>query len=135
MRMLGIDYGSVRVGVALGDTITNLASPWTVISGTDRLELLRKLHDLIANEHIEAVVVGIPKPLHDREHENDQVKEVKLFIEDMKAQGVVVHEEDEAMSSQLAARQVQAAGEKGKRDDLAATVILQSWLDRHAVSS
>ncbi|MEO5927109.1 MAG: Holliday junction resolvase RuvX [Patescibacteria group bacterium] len=130
MRVLGIDYGSARVGVALGDTETHIASPWAVISGSDRLELLRKIHEIATNEHAEAIVVGIPKPLKNREEENDQVKEIRSFIADLAAQGLTIHEEDETLSSSLAAQQVRAAGEKGKRDDLAAANILQTWLDR-----
>lgn len=130
MRVLGIDYGAKRVGVALGDTESRIASPWAVISDVDRLELLRKIHEFATNEHAEAIVVGVPKPMRDREQENDQVKEIRGFIADLAAQGIPVHEEDETLSSGLAARQVQAAGEKGKRDDLAAANILQSWLDR-----
>lgn len=135
MRVLGVDYGSARVGIALGDTITRIASPWTVLSGMDRLALLQKIHDLVVTEQIEAIVVGVPKPLKDREQTNEQIKEISQFIEDIKSQGLTVYEEDEVMSSRLAAQQVRAAGEKGKRDDLAAANILQSWLDRHAVSS
>jgi putative Holliday junction resolvase len=135
MRVLGIDYGAARVGVALGDTVTRLASPWTVMLNKDRADLLRRLQDLVEQEKIEAMVVGIPRPLRNRDEKNDQVRDIESFIADLRALGIVIHEEDETMSSGLAARQVQAAGEKGKRDDLAAANILQSWLDRHALSS
>jgi putative Holliday junction resolvase len=135
MRVLGIDYGSKRVGIALGDTEARIASPWSVISGEDRLGVLKKIHEFIANEHVEALVVGIPKPFQGRDVENDQVKEIRLFIEDLQAQGLTVHEEDETLSSRLAATQMRESGEKGKRDDVAAAAILQSWLDRNAVSS
>jgi putative Holliday junction resolvase len=99
MRVLGIDYGSKRVGVALGDTETRIASPWAVISDVDRLELLRKIHEFATNERAEAIVVGVPKPMRNREQENDQVKEIRGFIADLAAQGIVVHEEDETLSS------------------------------------
>lgn len=130
MRVLGIDYGSKRVGVALGDTETKIASPWTVFTGDSRLDVLRKIHELAGREHIDTIVVGVPHPLGDRGLENEQVKETKLFIKDLEAQGVPVVEEDEALSSRLAASQMQDRGEKGKRDDLAAANILQTWLDR-----
>lgn len=135
MRVLGIDYGSARVGVALGDTVTRLASPWTVLLNKDRADLLRQIQELVEREKIEAMVVGIPRPLRDRDAKNEQVRDIESFIADLRALGVLIHEEDETMSSGLAARQVSAAGEKGKRDDLAAANILQTWLDRHAVSS
>lgn len=130
MRVLGIDYGARRVGIALGDTESRIASPWTVIETDSRLDLMRRLHEIVALEKIETVVVGVPRPLGDRSRETDQAKEIRSFIEDLKAQGVPVVESDETLSSKLAAAQMRERGQSGKRDDLAAAAILQSWLDR-----
>jgi len=71
----------------------------------------------------------VPQPLRDRTRETDQAKEIRSFIEDLKAQGVPIVEADESLSSKLAASQMRERGESGKRDDLAAAAILQSWLD------
>ncbi len=130
MRLFGIDFGDARVGVALGDTESRIASPWAVISEPDRLALLARLHDMAQRDLVEGFVVGIPRPLKDSSQQNKQVLHVKKFVEDLKRLSLPVYEEDEAMSSQLAARQSREQGEKGKRDDLAAAVILQSWFDR-----
>lgn len=136
MRVLGIDYGASRVGLALGDTESKIATPWNVVPNEGALALIEKLHDVIAQEQVKAVVIGIPRPLRHPKTENEQVREVRKFIGGLAGLGVEVHEEDEAMSSGLAARQAQEMGEKGKRDDLAAAAILQTWLDRgDAVSS
>jgi putative Holliday junction resolvase len=129
MRVLGIDYGSKRVGVALGDTDTRIASPWTVIETDSRLDLMRRLHEIVELEKIGTIVVGVPRPLGDRTRETDQAKAIRSFIEDLKAQGIPVVESDESLSSKLAATQMRDRGESGKRDDLAAMAILQSWLD------
>ena len=130
MRVLGIDYGSVRVGLSLGDTETRLASPWTVVPHEGALALCARIHDIILREQVGAIVVGVPRPLRDPTYENEQVREVRKFIKNLAGLGIPIHEEDEVMSSGLAARQAQEMGEKGKRDDLAAAVILQSWPDR-----
>lgn len=130
MRILGIDYGAKRVGLALGDTESRLASPWGVIEWDDKLTLIAKLHDICVRDLVEAVVVGVPRPLGDQASASAQTREVENFIRDLKALSLPIHEEGEALSSQLAARQVREAGEKGKRDDLAAAAILQTWLDR-----
>lgn len=136
MRILGIDYGAKRVGLALGDTESKIATPWSVVPNEGALALLAKLQAVITEEQVKGVVIGIPRPLRSPNMENDQVREVRKFIEGLSGLGVDVHEEDETMSSGLAARQMQEMGEKGKRDDLAAAVILQTWLDRrNAVSS
>ena len=130
MRVLGIDYGEKRVGVALGDTDSKIASPWGTIPNEGSLALLAKLHEIVARDLVEAIVVGIPKPLRNRNRENAQVREVRKFLEGLKGLGVAVHEEDETMTSKLAASQALEMGERDKRDDLAAANILQSWLDR-----
>ncbi len=141
MRVLGIDFGTVRVGLALGDTESRIASPWGVITESDRLALLARIHDVMQRDFVEAVVIGIPRPLKDSSKVNAQVKMTKIFVEDIKRFGLPVFEEDEAMSSKLAAQQVEhaqpkergrkrGAGALEKRDDLAAANILQTWLDR-----
>ena len=135
MRVLGIDYGSKRIGIALGDTETRIATPWEVLLNDGRLNILKAIHEITVRESVDKVVVGIPHPLKDQAHENDQVKEVRLFIKDLEAQGAVVEEADETLSSKLAAGQMVERGEKGKRDDLAAAAILQGWLDGHAIHS
>jgi putative Holliday junction resolvase len=141
MRILGIDYGDARVGLALGDTDSRIASPWGVITESDQLTVLSKIHDIIQRDFVDEIVVGIPRPLKDSKHENAQVKHVRNFIEALKKLGKVVHEENESLSSKLAARQLESskpvergrkrgAGALEKRDDLAAAAILQTWLDR-----
>lgn len=130
MRILCLDYGSRRVGVALGDTETRMASPWDIWDGSDEDALVRRVRETLAREQIEKVVVGIPRPLGDRSRETDQAKEIRIFIARLRQEGIPVEEEDETLSSALAARQTREAGQRGKRDDLAAAVILQSYLDR-----
>lgn len=132
MRVLGLDYGAKRVGAALGDTASRIASPWTVIESDSRLDLMRRIHEIVESEKIETIVVGVPRPLGDRKRETDQAKEIRAFIADLKAQGVAVEEADESLSTKLAATQMRERGETGKRDDLAAAAILQSWLDGQA---
>ena len=129
MRVLGIDYGEKNVGIALGDTESKIATPWGVLPNEGSLPLLSRLHDIVARDLVEAIVVGIPRPLRDSRLENDQVREVRKFMAGLEGLGVKIHEEDEALTSKIAARQAQEMGEKEKRDDLAAAAILQSWLD------
>jgi RNase H-fold protein (predicted Holliday junction resolvase) len=103
--------------------------------------VLSRIHDIIQRDFVDEIVVGIPRPLKDSTHENAQVKHTRIFIEALKKLGKMVHEENESMSSKLAARQLElskpiergrkrGAGALEKRDDLAAAAILQTWLDR-----
>jgi putative Holliday junction resolvase len=135
MRVLGIDYGSRRTGIALGDTEAKIASPWRVIEAEETADVIQEIQTIIREERIGQMIVGVPRPLRDRDQENDQVVKVKNFITELRKLALPVHEEDEVLSSGLAGQQMLERGQKGKRDDLAAAVILQSWLDRHAVSS
>lgn len=137
MRVLGIDYGAARIGIALGDTDSRIASPWCVLERREKsLEgVLEKLKEVITVEKIELLVIGVPRRLHDQTEESAQVKEVQAFIQALQALALPIIEENETWSTQLAARQLRERGERGKRDDLAAAVILQSYLDRYALSA
>ncbi|MCC7522920.1 Holliday junction resolvase RuvX [Candidatus Uhrbacteria bacterium] len=130
MRLIGLDYGSARIGVALGDTETRVASPWNVIINDSIEDTVERLQDLVKREKVEAIVVGIPRPLADQSRETNQAKEIRVFIEDLKKAGFMVFEENETLTSKIAADQVKEMGQKGKRDDLAAAAILQGYLDR-----
>lgn len=140
MRVLGIDYGSKRVGVALGDTETRVASPWEVLPNGGLDALASRIADIAEREDVERIVVGIPRPLKDASLENDQVREIRGCILALKEAGLDVVEWDETLTSKIAARQEQearaltAAGRpksKGeKRDDLAATAMLEGWLEQ-----
>ncbi len=130
MRVLGIDYGEKNIGLALGDTDSKVASPWGMILNESTLSVLSKIHDLVVRDMIGAIVVGIPKPWRDSGLENKQVRKIRDFILGLRGLGLQIFEEDETMSSQLASRQAAELGQKEKRDDLEAAVILQTWLDR-----
>lgn len=134
MRVLGIDYGSRRVGVALGDTDANIASPLAILEAFPRERLFEKIRHLIQSEKIQKMIVGVPHSFQQRETENQQMKEIREFIHELAGIGVEIIEEDEVLSSRLAATQMVQRGQKGKRDDLAAATILQSWLDRFGVA-
>ena len=135
MRILGIDYGSARVGVALGDTETKIASPWRVIANEDVEETIDRLGEIAKQERVEQFVVGIPRPMADQMRVTDQAIEIRAFIEQLKRLGLPIEEENETLSSAMAEKQMHEMGEKKKRDDLAAMIILQSYLDRYVVPS
>ena len=130
MRALGLDYGSKRIGVALGDTASQVASPWCVLPHTSRGAALDRLAAIIQQEAIDVLVVGIPFSLGQRQKENGQMEEIRSFIVLLRERGWRVEEMDETLSSKMAAVFMKDRGERGKRDDLAAAVILQSWLDK-----
>lgn len=129
MRILGVDYGEARVGVALGDSETRVASPWRIIANESDDDVVARLVDLARVEQAELFVVGIPRPLGDQMRETDQAKRIREFIEVLAKSGIKTVESDETLTSKIAADQVKELGAKGKRDDLAAAAILQHYLD------
>lgn len=129
MRVLGIDYGSARVGVAIGDTDSCIASPWSVLQNKDGDRLISDIKALIQAESIEKVIVGVPHVLHDTSVETKQARSILDVVERWKGAGIEVETIDESLTSRIAARQMIERGERGKRDDLAAAAILQGWLD------
>lgn len=134
MRILGIDYGSARVGLALGDTDARIASAWEVLSNRDEASLLADIKRVMEREGAEKAVVGIPRPLSDASAANDQVREILAFVESLRASGMDVETFDESLTSKIASQQAHESGRKGSQDDLAAAAMLQGWLDRQSRS-
>ncbi len=131
MRFLGLDYGSARIGLAIGDTETRIASPWGTIRFFDREHVANEIEAVIRAERVDALVLGLPRPLHDQAATTRQAEEIQRFGEWLTLRlHLPLQFENETWSSQLAARQMRDRDERGKRDDLAAAIILQSVLDR-----
>ncbi len=116
--------------MALGDTESKVASPWKVISNESLEDTIQRIQEVMRHEKAEEVVVGVPRPMADQGRETAQTKEILAFIEQLRLAGFIVHEENETLTSKIAADQVKEMGEKGKRDDLAAAAILQQYLDK-----
>ncbi len=129
MRLIGLDYGSARIGISLGDTLTRVASPWRIMINDSVEDTVQRLQELMKHEQAEAIVVGIPHPLGDQSRITNQAQEILTFIEKLRESGFVVYEKDETLTSKVAADQVREMGGRGKRDDLAAAAILQNYLD------
>lgn len=134
MRALAIDYGSKHIGLALGDTESRIATPWSVLDNEGILPVLARIHDIVQRDRVETIVLGIPHPLRNASLENDQIKSIRLFREHLAGLGIPIVEQDETLTSQLAARQATEGGHTGRLDDLAAAAILQTWLDKQAAS-
>jgi len=121
-KILGIDYGSSKVGLALADLITKLAMPLAVIQPN---QLILRIKELIDTEEVSAIVIGLPLGMDNQE--TNQTKEVLDFVNHLKIQldklNVDVITEDERLSTAQAQKQ-------GKDDAVAAMYILQSYIDK-----
>jgi putative Holliday junction resolvase len=139
VRVLGIDYGARRIGLALSDATATLASPWRLLqrppSEAETLRIMIKEIDTLAQDDdgLEAVVVGWPRRLDGSP--THQTAIVETFARLLGARiAVPVVLQDERLSSheaesRLAARESDWRKRKAKLDAAAAAIILQDYLD------
>jgi putative Holliday junction resolvase len=134
MRALGIDLGSKRIGVAVSDSEGRMAVPYEVVQRTgDRARDHRRLAELADEAEVECVVVGMPYSLDGSvgPAARRALAEVKLL---RRALRVPIETYDERLSTVTADRslrelQLGAAERRRMVDSVAASVILQAWLD------
>lgn len=130
-RVLGLDHGSRRVGIALSDALGLTAQALEVVP---RYLALSRVADLVAEHGIRQVVVGLPTSLSGRE--GPAAEAARRFADEIAtATGVEVVMIDERYSTVTAEKAMLAAGSKRRArrhsvDKVAAAVILQSFLDR-----
>lgn len=131
-RILGLDYGTRRIGVALSDPLQLTAGPLTVLDAADP-DLAEGLCRLVAEHEVELVVVGLPVGLDGGE--GPAAAAARRFAAEVRgAVAVPVELYDERFSTVTAERTLIEAGlrrerRKGTRDRVAAAVFLQAYLD------
>lgn len=139
-RVLGVDYGTVRVGVAVGDEELGLARPLVTLDA--RTGLLPRLREIVRAEGVSRVVLG--RPMRARGEPGTLDGEILHFAEVLRHEGLDVVFQDEGGSSLLAADLLQTnrarRGARGARDTrrsrrdgeldrTAAALLLQDYLD------
>lgn len=132
MNLLGIDYGSKRVGLALGSSESKLASPLDTLPNNDTL--IARLKDIIAKESIGKVVVGLPRGLEGQD--TQQTHMVAEFIRRLHSDlQLPIETIDEALTSEAAIEKLGPNAEKADIDKTAAAIILQDYLDDEDTST
>lgn len=133
-RIVGVDVGTERVGVAVADPLRLFAQPHGTYAPDEALGVLRDLHD---EQGIERVVVGWP--LTEEGTAKDATEMVQSYVDRIRDTlgAVPVVREDERYTSEIAKDLLRRAGvsqpgryDKGRVDAAAAAVILQGYLDR-----
>ncbi len=132
-RLLGIDYGARRIGIALADDAVRVAVG-VGIWAQRGAETIHRFEKLIEEEDIERVIVGYPLTL--RGEIGPKAREVEVFIEKLEAAGILVERWDERFTTHQASRDAREAGlserkQRGRLDMSAAVLMLQSYLDTH----
>ena len=130
MKVLALDYGSARTGVAVSDPTGTLARPVGVVEGASTESGLAELARLVRDEDAERIVVGLPLTL--RGTRGEQVAETERFVEALRgAVDVPVELFDERFTTDLARQTPGAAPE----DALAAAHLLSTYLEWCAARS
>lgn len=133
MRVIGIDPGTKRVGVAIGHTGTGVATPYEVWPRNGGVPIAARLADCVAEWEAERVVVGLPRSLDGSEQAAATAARA-LVAELREAVDVPVELHDERFTTRTAQQSLHRGGLDTRKsrsviDAVAAAVILQSWLD------
>ena len=136
MRVLGIDLGDRRVGLAISDPMGMIASPYDVWDGRDRDGLPGRIRRLVEERSIGTVVVGLPNRTDRLGGERAGACEAFAQILRERLQ-VPVEMMDERLTTVMAHQAMREGGMKEKKhrqsvDKVAAVIILQSWLDKQS---
>lgn len=136
-RILAIDYGRKRCGVAVTDTLKISANGLPTIETPRLLEWVK---DYVGKEPVERILVGEPKQINGEPSES--MKYIRPFLGRLKKElpDIPVEMVDERFTSVIAHREMIAAGfkksdrrRKGLADEMSAVIILTSWLDSHQI--
>ncbi|MEM9037716.1 MAG: Holliday junction resolvase RuvX [Actinomycetota bacterium] len=132
-RALGLDLGSRRIGVAISDSDGSVATPIEVIDGRDRPRARRRVVDLVTEWEAEVVVVGHPLSLDGTE--GPAARAARVEADELATMvGVPVELHDERLTTVTAHQTLKELDMSGAArrqvvDQVAAAVLLQSWLD------
>lgn len=133
-RILAIDYGEKRIGLALSDISKFLASPFRTIQNTGFKAVVKELKNIIDEQNVEGIVVGLPVTM--KGSKSQKTEEVEAWIEKIKAQITIpVDTMDERLTTIQAHQIIHAKGQKvGKKRDVvdqySAAILLQAYLDK-----
>ncbi len=135
MRVLGLDYGETRIGMAVSDIFGVVATPLETLSEKDRKKQLEAVARVAREKGAEKLVVGHPKRMDGTLGHRAEYTEA--FARDLsELTGLPYELWDERFSSTEAHRVLEEGGVSGKKrktkvDKIAAVLILQGWLDLH----
>jgi len=132
-RILAIDYGTKRVGIAVTDPEKIVANPLTTVPTKD---IITFLSQYLLQEEVESIVVGMPRDLFN--NDSHSTAAVKQFVNQLKRKFVAypLHLHDERFTSKMAVdAMIRSGSSKSDRrkkeniDKLSATIILQSYME------
>ena len=134
MRILGIDFGERRIGLAISDERARLAVPLATLQRLDDRTAIREIVEIVRREGVESLVVGDPVDLDGARGQASE--RIDRFVSRLEAaSGLSCQRVPETLTSREAERRLAAAGVARRRrrkriDQVAAQILLQEALDR-----
>ena len=132
-RVLGLDFGERRIGLALSDPLGIIAKPLTIIDRKKTADHISRISEIVSERKITSIVVGLPLTL--KGDYSKQTEIVLAFIDQLKSDlQIPIMTVDERLSSVAAEKSLQAQAvktghNKGRVDETAAAIFLQEYLD------
>ncbi len=132
-RLLAIDYGRKRSGIAVSDTLQIIANGLTTVPSHTLINFLK---DYVAKESVELIIIGLPRQMNYEESESMQY--IKPFVKKLQKEipAIPVEYFDERFTSQMAHQTMIDGGVKKKQrqnkalvDEISATIILQGYME------
>jgi putative Holliday junction resolvase len=132
-RLLALDYGTKRTGIAVSDTLKIIANGLTTVPTHT---LLNFLANYLAKENVECIIVGLPKQMNNEYSEN--MKHIRPFVKKLQSvyPDIRIEYYDERFTSSLAHKTIIEAGlkktdrqNKALVDEISATIILQDYME------
>jgi putative Holliday junction resolvase len=136
MRILALDHGTVRIGVALSDELKMIASPLEFIPAEPEASAFARIKELIRDREVELIVIGMPRNMDGSF--GPAAEKVREFVEKLKVEiATPLRTWDERLTSSQANRLLIQGGvrrdkRKEKVDGMAAAILLQSYLEATA---
>jgi len=134
VRILGIDPGRKRIGLAIGDSLLKIATAYKTLDYRNKVEFIANLEPIVIEENIGLVVMGLPLNMDGSEGKSANFS--RLLAELIKRKlNLKVEFVDERLTTEAAIRQIHEADKKVGNsrktiDMLSAAIILQSYLDK-----
>ena len=132
-RVLGLDFGERRIGLALSDPLRIIAKPLTIIDRKKTADHISRISEIVSERKITSIVVGLPLTL--KGGYSKQTEIVLAFIDQLKSDlQIPIMTIDERLSSVAAKKALQEQAvktghNKGRVDETAAAIFLQEYLD------
>jgi putative Holliday junction resolvase len=133
MRILALDHGTKRVGVAISDELKMIAQPLEFLPAEPFSKFITRVEQLLTDKEVELIIVGMPRNMNGTY--GDAALKVEDFVASLKAAvPVPIRTWDERLTSAQANRlliqgNVRRQKRKEKVDQMAAAILLQSYLD------